>query len=75
MARINSDAKIAFLEQVRQRKDYLFAAFSADITKEIKANKWKEVHEFAESMELVKQQKDWQYTRDVLWGNLKREVW
>ncbi|XP_069697422.1 uncharacterized protein [Periplaneta americana] len=71
---ITNEKKIVVLTKIREEKDILFGGFSDKITKSVKIEKWKEIHNLAQSIELVKNEKDWTYTRDVLWPNIKRST-
>lgn len=65
-------AKKQFLIKIREKKDVLFGAFSAIITKEKKCQEWREIADFAKSVCLIPPEKEWTYARDVLWQNIKK---
>ena len=45
--------KLAVLQKIKQDKSVLFGAFSNDLTKSVKSEKWKEVTDLAESLGLI----------------------
>ena len=69
-----NEKKIAVLTMIREEKEILFGSFSEKLTKATKIEKWREVHNLAQSIGLVKIEKEWTYTRDVLWPNIKRST-
>lgn len=62
------------MNQIRESKEVLFAAFSDKCTKEDKVKAWKGVHETASALGVVPATKDFTYTRDTLWQNLKKNT-
>ncbi|XP_063235645.1 uncharacterized protein LOC134538339 [Bacillus rossius redtenbacheri] len=66
--------KILILQEIRDKKETLFGPFSCTLTKEMKTSCWKEIHTQCGSLGLVAADKEWTYTRDVLWQNLKKST-
>lgn len=69
---IKKEGKITFLKSVLESKEVLFGAFSDTLTKELKTRKWKSIHEEAVALGIVPANKDYVYTRDTYWQNLKK---
>uniref|UniRef100_A0A6P7FFP7 Regulatory protein zeste n=1 Tax=Diabrotica virgifera virgifera TaxID=50390 RepID=A0A6P7FFP7_DIAVI len=64
--------KIMILKEIRDKKVILFGSFSDKLTKKDKIECWKTVHQKSTSLGLVPPNKDWTYSRDVFWQNLKK---
>ncbi|XP_050513065.1 uncharacterized protein LOC126888722 [Diabrotica virgifera virgifera] len=64
--------KIMILKEIRDKKAILFGSFSDKLTKKDKIECWKTVHQKSTSLGLVPPNKDWTYSRDVFWQNLKK---
>lgn len=67
-----NNSKIIILQEIREKKEQLFGPFSSTLTKQVKTDCWKEVNNKCGSLGLVVPEKDWTYTRDVFWQNLKK---
>lgn len=65
-------AKLELLKSIRDEKDSLFGCFSKTLTKQIKNEKWKEIHKKAQSLGIVSYEKDYTYTRDTVWQNIRK---
>ncbi|KAJ8909589.1 hypothetical protein NQ315_005906 [Exocentrus adspersus] len=66
--------KIIILKEIREHKDTLFGSFSNKLTKQDKIQCWKEIHEKSASLGLVAPDKEWTYSRDGFWQNLKKST-
>ncbi|XP_050516375.1 uncharacterized protein LOC126891236 [Diabrotica virgifera virgifera] len=64
--------KIILLKEIRDKTAILFGSFSDKLTKKDKIECWKTVHQKSTSLGLVPPNKDWTYSRDVFWQNLKK---
>ena len=64
--------KLTLIKLIKEKKNVLFGAFSSTLTKIDKCNAWKEIHQTASALNLVGAERDWPYTRDVLWQNIKK---
>jgi hypothetical protein len=64
--------KMLILKEIRENRDVLFGSFSEKLTKKDKNACWQEIHKKCSSLGLVAPNKDWSYTRDVFWQNLKK---
>ncbi|KAL1516191.1 hypothetical protein ABEB36_000110 [Hypothenemus hampei] len=54
---------------MKGKKHILFGSFAGNkLTAVEKEQSWKEIHEYAQSLGLIKQDKKWTYTRDNLFG-------
>lgn len=73
MSASKSKIKLEVLKDIRESKDVLFASFSDTCTKEDKVKAWKAIHEKASALGVVPATKDFIYTRDTLWQNLKKK--
>lgn len=69
---VKKEGKITFLKHILEAKDTLFGAFSDKLTKEDKTKTWKAMHEKALALGIVPCNKDYIYTRDTYWQNLKK---
>lgn len=65
-------SKIELLKEIRESKEVLFGCFSQSITKHMKNEKWKEINEKAKALGLVSYDKDYTYTRDTVWQNIRK---
>lgn len=68
------DCKISLLREIKLLKNELFGAYSAKITKNTKAEHWKKVHECAVTLNVVAEKKDFTYTRDTVWPNIRKRT-
>ncbi|XP_039299969.1 uncharacterized protein LOC111045589 isoform X2 [Nilaparvata lugens] len=66
--------KILVLQQIREKKAVLFGKFSDEVCKAQKIDAWKEIHSLALGMGVVGPDKQWTYTRDVLWQNARKST-
>ncbi|KAJ8898305.1 hypothetical protein PR048_003665 [Dryococelus australis] len=67
-------SKLSILNNIKDKKDILFAAFSEKYTKQNKLKAWQEIHERASGLGLIPPGKDATYTRDTFWQNLKKNT-
>ncbi|KAL1488796.1 hypothetical protein ABEB36_014594 [Hypothenemus hampei] len=66
------DRKMQWIMKIKENKDIVFGAFSENLRKEHKINKWKELATLAQSICLMPLEKNWTYARDTLWQNIKK---
>ncbi|XP_063219058.1 uncharacterized protein LOC134529167 [Bacillus rossius redtenbacheri] len=66
--------KIILLNKIKDSRDILFGAFSDKLTKQNKMSAWQEIRDFAASLGVISENKDWTYVRDVVWQNLKKST-
>lgn len=71
---VSSANKALILQEIRDKKDVLFGSFSDKLTKQEKVECWKTIHQKSASLGLVAPDKDWAYSRDVFWQNLKKST-
>lgn len=65
-------AKIIFLKDVLNSKETLFGVLTNKFSKENKKIKWRLIHDKALDLGLVPAYKNYVYTRDTYWQNLKK---
>lgn len=63
-----------FLRKIFELKADLFEAFSATATKETKKKAWSAVRDYAVSIGLITNDKDYTYVRDTTWTNLRKRT-
>lgn len=71
---VTNEKRLIVLNKIRADKDILFGAFSKKLDKTMKNDKWKEIHSLAQSVGLVKGDKEWTYMRDVMWPNMRKST-
>ncbi|XP_063628979.1 uncharacterized protein LOC134800445 [Cydia splendana] len=69
-----NEGKIEWLRAVFEAKDILFGPFSDTLTKTDKVLAWKSMHALAQSLALVPNNKEYTYTRDTFWQNLRKNA-
>jgi hypothetical protein len=62
------------LRKIFELKTELFEAYSASATKETKKNAWTAVRDYAVSIGLITNDKDYTYVRDTTWTNLRKRT-
>lgn len=67
-------SKLRVLEMIRQNRDTLFGAFSADLTKIDKHEAWEQIADEAKNLGLIASNKDVHYVRDTFWQNLRKRT-
>lgn len=68
----NRKIKLCVLTKIKDKKKLLFGAFSNHITKDIKMNEWRSISDYAKSIGVIPQNKEWSYLRDVWWPNVRK---
>lgn len=64
--------KISFLRKILENKDILFGKFSGSLTQNDKQKKWEEIREFAVSIGLITNDKNYTFVRNNTWGNIRK---
>lgn len=59
---------------IKDDKELLFGTLTHPMTNEDRHDAWKEIHEKAKSLGVVRAEKTWEYLRDVTWANWKRRT-
>lgn len=63
-----------FLRKVDELKNNLFGQFSTTITKETRRQAWTDARDYAVSIGLISNEKDYTYVRDATWPNLRNRT-
>lgn len=67
-------AKLRVLQLIREKKDTLFGAFSAKLTKLDKIDGWETILEEAKKLGLIPSNKCVSYLRDIYWQNIRKRT-
>lgn len=70
----SDNAKIKFLELIRDQPEIIFGAFSAKCTKKQKNEVWENITKNAIDLGLLPSYKDSKYVREVYWQNIRRRT-
>ncbi|KAL1516245.1 hypothetical protein ABEB36_000164 [Hypothenemus hampei] len=68
------ESKILILRDIRDKKEILMGAFSEKLTKADKNKAWGEVHEKAVALGIVPSNKNFMYTRNTFWQNVRKNT-
>lgn len=64
--------KLCVLEKIKRNKHIIFGQFSSTLTKYTKGKAWQEIGEYAKSIGVIPDGKQWTYIRDVWWPNVRK---
>lgn len=68
------EGRLEVLKAIRESKNVLMGAFSDKLTKDDKIKAWKVIHNKALTLGLVPENKDYTYTRDTFWQNIRKNT-
>lgn len=71
---VKKEGKIEILKEIRENKSTLMGAFSSSLTKQDKIKAWERIHTKALILGLVPCGKDYTYTRDTFWQNIRKNT-